>query len=142
MNRNLITAALILVAGIASASPLHWLQRPLGWHAAAGGPLQVHQPSMEVEAPWVGIWTRTAVDGQYGQWLYARLLLNCEQWSSLPFGMIGPDGEFWLMEDLTGQPVQPTWPEPGSSSDRLLVAVCGLYGYQAPRRPAVGSVVR
>lgn len=100
-----------------------------GWHGV-GGTVQVHQPTIEHSPPWVGVWERSARSDRYGDWAYVRVLINCQQWSQIPFGTLDEDHNFVLMADLIGTDPPPRWPERGTQAHRVVSAVCGLYGYR------------
>lgn len=106
-----------------------------GWHGVGGG-VQVHQGTLEFSPPWVGVWQRSAApSGHYGDWLYMKVLINCEQWSQVPFATLDPDWNVVLIGDLTGQDPVSRWPEAGTEPHRTMTAVCALYGYSRQARP-------
>lgn len=134
--RNIILALIIAALLCIFAQPTNaqsWEVRQLlqdrAWHGV-GGNTQVHQPTVEHSAPWVGVWERSPIGNQYGQWLYVKVLMNCEQWTLIPFGTLDRDHNFQLMADMIGHEPQLLWPEPGTEPYRTMTAVCGLYGYQ------------
>lgn len=99
-----------------------------GWHGV-GGELQVHQPTLEFSAPWVGVWERWPASPRYGDWRYVKVLINCDNWTQIPFATLDPDGNMQLIGDATGaDPVQ-QWAERGSTQDKTITAICNLYGY-------------
>lgn len=114
-----------------------------GWHGV-GGSVQVHQPTLEASLPWVGVWERSARGDRYGDWMYVKVLINCEQWSQIPFATLDSDYNFVLMADITGDDPVSRWPEPGTEPYRTMTSICGLYGYVRPREavPAPGFVER
>lgn len=131
---GVITALLFVLALPAKAQS--WEVRQLlqdrAWHGV-GGNTQVHQPTVEHDAPWVGVWERSPIGNQYGEWLYVKVLMNCEQWTLIPFGTLDQDDNFGLIEDVLGERPQIMWPEPGTEPYRTMTAVCGLFGYQRGR---------
>lgn len=146
MNRRivvLLAAVGLLALSAATRADTHETRSLLsdrGWHGIAG--VQAHQPTMEAELPWVGVWTRSPLPGPYGRWLHVKMLINCDEWMQIPFAILNERGEFMLMADAIGEAPRPAWPERGSASERLVGAVCALYGYQAPHRrplPSAGA---
>ncbi|NEK74944.1 MAG: hypothetical protein G3W63_19485 [Xanthomonas euvesicatoria] len=136
--RNLVLVMLGVVAVLAysptaSAQSLEIrsLTSDRGWHGVGGG-LQVHQPTLEVSPPWVGVWQRSARSNRYGDWIYIKVLINCQQWSQIVFATLDEDLNFVLMSDVTGAELKPTWPDAGTIPDRTITAVCGLYGFTKP----------
>lgn len=103
-----------------------------GWHGV-GGAVQVHQPTLEASLPWVGVWERSARSGRYGDWMYVKVLINCDQWSQVAFATLDDDLNFVLIADLTGSDPTQHWPEPGTEPYRTMTSVCGLYGYTRQR---------
>lgn len=103
-----------------------------GWHGV-GGNVQVHQPTLDAMLPWVGVWERSAINNQYGNWLYVKVLINCEQWSQIPFAALDRDSNYVLIGDLTGEDPVAVWPEPNTEPHRTMTAVCALYGYTRPK---------
>lgn len=121
-----------------------------GWHAIGGG-VQAHQPTLEYQAPYVGVWERSPQGDRYGAWMYVRVLFNCQQWSYTPIAVLD-DEQITYLEALTDAAPVPRWPERGTVPDQVMTAVCGLYGYthhpvpklvpNADGAPYVGSVTR
>lgn len=150
--RNLVVAMILVVVALAITQPasaqsleIRALLSDRGWHGV-GGNVQVHQPTLEASLPWVGVWERSARGDRYGDWMYVKVLINCEQWSQIPFATLDSDFNFVLMADITGDDPVSRWPEPGSEPYRTMTAVCGLYGYQRQReskpQPASSYVER
>lgn len=138
--RNLVLVMLAVIAGLAvtqqaSAQSLEIrsLLADRGWHGV-GGAVQVHQPTLEASLPWVGVWERSARSGRYGDWMYVKVLINCDQWSQVAFATLDDDLNFVLLSDLTGSDPTQHWPEPGTEPYRTMTSVCGLYGYTRQRR--------
>lgn len=137
--RNIVLAMIVIVLLCIFVQPSQGqsleVRRVLldrGWHGV-GGNTQVHQLTIEHDAPWVGVWERSPAGQHYGQWLYVKVLMNCEQWTQIPFATIDRDANYVLMEDAIGSAPQLTWPEPGTEPYRTMTAVCGLYGYTRGR---------
>lgn len=107
-----------------------------GWHGV-GGNVQVHQPTLDAAPPWIGAWERSPIGDQYGDWMYVKILINCEQWSQIPFATLDADDNMVLIGDLTGEMSAAVWPQPGTEPFRTMTAVCGLYGYSRPKLPAM-----
>lgn len=144
--RNLVLAMLGVVAVLvlstqlvrAQSLEIRSLLADRGWHGV-GGDVQVHQPTLEASLPWVGIWQRSARGNRYGDWMYVKVLINCEQWSQIPFATLDADWNMVLMADITGEDPVAVWPEPGTEPYRTMSAVCGLFGYQRQRAAPVIS---
>lgn len=149
--RNVVLVMLAVVAVLALSTQLVRAQSveirrvltDYGWHGV-GGTVQVHQPTMEFSAPWVGIWERSPRGNRYGDWMYVKVLINCEQWQQIAFATLDDSYNMLLIADATGTDPVATWPEPGSEPYRTMTAVCALYGYQrqAVRRPSARYVER
>lgn len=111
-----------------------------GWHGVGAG-VQVHQPTLEFKAPWIGVWERSARadarDNPYGEWTYVKVLVNCQQWSQIPLATLNEDWRMVFIEDLTGEPPAARWPEPDSVSYRTMTALCALYGYARQATPVL-----
>jgi hypothetical protein len=113
-----------------------------GWHGV-GGDLQVHQPTLEFSAPWVGVWERWPASPRYGDWRYVKVLINCDNFTQIPFATLSPDGDMQLVADATGADPAQHWPDPGTVQARTIDAVCNLFGYVhqvAPVRHAESSI--
>lgn len=142
--RNLVLGMLGVVAVLALSTQLVRAQsleiRSLlsdrGWHGV-GGSVQVHQPTLEASLPWVGVWERSARGERYGDWMYVKVLINCEQWSQIPFATLDSDYNFVLLADITGDDPVSRWPDPGSEPYRTMTSICGLFGYQRHREARV-----
>lgn len=137
--RNFVLAMIAIVVLLILAQPaeaqsleVRRVLQDYSWHGVGGG-TQVQQSTIEFSEPWVGIWERTPVGNRYGDWLYVKLLINCEQWTQIPFATLDRDNNFGLIEDILGVQPQMMWPEPGTEPYRTMTAVCGLYGYQRGR---------
>lgn len=148
--RNLVVAMILVVVALAVTQPasaqsleIRSLLSDRGWHGV-GGSVQVHQPTLEASLPWVGVWERSARGDRYGDWMYVKVLINCEQWSQIPFATLDSDYNFVLMADITGDDPVSRWPQPGSEPYRTMTSICALYGYVRPREavPAAGFVER
>lgn len=134
--RNLVLVMLAVVAVLALSTQLvraqsleiRSLTSDRGWHGV-GGDVQVHQPTLEFSPPWVGVWERSARSGRYGDWMYVKVLINCQQWSQVAFATLDDDWNMVLISDLTGRDPQSHWPETGTEPYRTMTAVCALYGY-------------
>lgn len=142
----IVLAAVLLLANspIASAQSLEIrsLLADRGWHDV-GGSVQVHQPMLEASLPWVGVWERSARGERYGDWMYVKVLINCDQWSQIPFATLDSDFNFVLLADITGDDPVSRWPEPGTEPYRTMTSICALYGYVRPREaaPTTGNYV-
>lgn len=137
-----LAAGALFLALAAGARAQSWETRSLlsdrGWHGIAG--VQVHQPTLDADLPWVRVWQRRPVGPQYGQWIHVQVLINCDQWMQVPFLIMAMDGRPELFADVMGEDPRPIWPEPGSDADRITGAICALYGYRPPdRRPLPGT---
>lgn len=148
--RNLVVAMILVVVSMATPQPasaqsleIRSLLSDRGWHGV-GGSVQVHQPTLEASLPWVGVWERSARGDRYGDWMYVKVLINCEQWSQILFATLDSDYNFVLMADITGDDPASRWPEPGTEPYRTMTSICALYGYVRPREtaPAAGFVER
>lgn len=136
--RNLVLAMLAILAVCIAVAParaqsleIRALLADRGWHGV-GGAVQVHQPTLEFSPPWVGVWERSARSNRYGDWMYVKVLINCQEWSQVAFGTLDDDLNFVLISDLTGSDPQSHWPEPGTEPYRTMTSVCALYGYTRP----------
>lgn len=144
--RNLVVAIILVVVALAITQPasaqsleIRSLLSDRGWHGA-GGTVQVHQPTLEASLPWVGAWERSARGERYGDWMYVKVLINCEQWSQIPFATLDSDYNFVLMADITGDDPVSRWPEPGSEPYRTMTSICALFGYQRQREVRVAPI--
>jgi len=138
--RNLVVAMILVVVALAitqSASAQSLEIRSLlsdrGWHGV-GGNVQVHQPTLEFSAPWVGTWQRGPRGDRYGDWSYVKVLINCQEWSQIPFATLDDDLNMVLLSDLTGDDPVARWPEPGTEPYRTMTSICALYGYVRPKQ--------
>lgn len=139
--RNVVLAMLAVIAVLilstqlvrAQSLEIRSLLADRGWHGV-GGDVQVHQPTLEFSPPWVGVWERSARSGRYGDWMYVKVLINCQQWSQVAFATLDDDLNFVLISDLTGSDPTQHWPEPGTEPHRTMTAVCALYGYTRQRQ--------
>lgn len=150
--RNLVLIMLAVVAVLilstqllrAQSLELRSLTSDRGWHGV-GGNVQVHQPTLEFSPPWVGVWERSARSNRYGDWMYVKVLINCQQWSQVAFATLDDDWNMVLISDLTGRDPQSHWPEADTEPYRTMTSVCALYGYartkQAWKPTPVGDFV-
>lgn len=141
--RNLVLGMLAVLALCVAAQSVNAqsfeirsLTSDRGWHGV-GGSVQVHQPTLEFSPPWVGIWQRSAREDRYGDWMYVKVLINCQEWSQIPFATLDDDLNMVLLSDLTGEDPVARWPEPGTEPYRTMTAVCGLYGYVRQAQPVL-----
>jgi hypothetical protein len=104
-----------------------------GWHGIGGG-IQAHQPTLEFQAPYVGVWERSPQGYRYGAWTYVRVLFNCQQWSYMPIATL-EDQQITYLEELTGVAPVARWPERDTVPYQVMTAVCGLYGYTHQPQP-------
>lgn len=139
--RTAILAALLAITGTAAAQGFNHAPRgPLGWHGSGNSGVQVHYHTQEAALPWLGVWTRAPVDGTPGNppgWVYVKVLINCEDWYALPFGIaMAPGHPLELVGDVTGRDPVPQPATPGSPLGPMVLALCGQHGYVPPdRRP-------
>lgn len=141
MNARTAILAALFSASTAGAPQFNYAPRSaLGWHGAGSSGVQVHYQSQEAVLPWLGVWTRAPVDGTPGNppgWLYVKVLINCEDWYALPFGIASAPGEpMSLIGDVTGRDPVPQPANPGSPLGPMVLVLCSQHGYLPPdRRP-------
>lgn len=153
-ERLVIPALIVVVLGGLLCTPVSAQSRDAevalvlqdrGWHGT-GGDMQVHYPTLRIELPTISLWQRSPVGPQYGEWLYVKVLINCEQWKMVPFAGLDENGNFGLIEELIGSTPPVFSPDPGTETYRAMTAVCGQYGYSraqgAPRTKPGGWVER
>ncbi len=125
------------LAGPAHAQNLPGLRlmQDIAWHGVTDR-VQLHQPSVTGKPPHVEAWERIAIGSSYGNWAYVHNLIDCSEWTQVPFATIDPSGYFVLWGDAPST-VKDAWEMYGANNERVIAGVCGLYGYTKgrPRAP-------
>lgn len=100
------------------------------WHGA-GGNVQVHHGSLVAAPPRLDIWQRSALSGQAGDWAYVKVLIDCQQWTQLPFASLAKSGKFLLWSDADDR-TKASWQPASAQQGQVIAALCGQYGYRKP----------
>jgi len=102
------------------------------WHAV-GERTQVHHGSLVANPPRLDVWQRSALTGQYGDWVYVKVLIDCQRWTQLPFATLAASGRFMMWADADER-MKAGWQPEGAQQGRIISALCGQYGYKKPRQ--------
>lgn len=141
---QLVCAMLIVVAVAIHCDRAHaqagfdtrWLRSEAGWHGYGDGQTQAFMPSVDTQLPYVSVWERSVIGNQWGNWLYVRILFNCDKWEALPFSMLDENGNEQLVGDMIGRDPELQRPVRGEPLYKRLTAMCGQFGYIPPdKRP-------
>lgn len=131
----LFSSTLLVAAPLCARNPIGMhLMNDLAWHGVTDR-VQVHQPSVEPNLPFVDVWERIAIGNTYGNWAYVKNLIDCHQWTQMPFSTIDRNGYFVLWAEAPSS-VKAAWEAHGKNNDRVITGVCGLYGLSKNRREA------
>lgn len=132
---RLVMAVLLFSASL--AAPLS-AQNPVGiqlmndlaWHGVSDR-VQVHQPSVQGKPPHIDVWERIAIGDTYGNWAYVKNLIDCQQWTQVPFYTIDRNGYFVLWSEASSS-AKAAWDANGQGNETVIAGVCALYGFRKP----------
>lgn len=126
-----IPAAFLLAAPLSAQNSIGiQLMNDLAWHGVSDR-VQVHQPSVAGKPPYIDVWERIAIGNSYGNWAYVKNLIDCQQWTQMPFSTIDHNGYFVLWAQAPDT-VKAAWTAHGQSNERVIAGVCALYGLTKP----------
>ncbi len=100
------------------------------WHAV-GENTQIHHGSLVANPPLLDVWQRSALSTQVGDWAYVKVLIDCQQWTQVPFATVGRSGRFLMWADAEER-TKAKWQPASAQQARVIAALCGQYGYQKP----------
>ncbi|PPU64421.1 hypothetical protein XcodCFBP4690_09420 [Xanthomonas codiaei] len=122
-----------LAAPLSAQNPIGIeLMNDLAWHGVSDR-IQINQPSVQGKPPHIDVWERIAIGNTYGNWAYVKNLIDCEQWTQIPFSTIDRNGYFVYWSDAPSS-VKAAWEAHGQGNERVITGVCGLYGIPKQRR--------
>lgn len=107
------------------------LRNDLSWHGVSNR-IQVHQPSVEANPPYIHVWQRIAIGNNYDNLAYVKNLIDCQEWTQIPFMTIDWNGYFVFWKDSPNS-VKAAWEAHGKDDESVMTAVCSMYGYTKHR---------
>lgn len=103
------------------------VQEDRGWHGI-GRDLQAQATTVDVRGSMVGVWVRSPVGNQYGQWLHVKYVLDCIKGDSLMYAVID-GGRVQTLREITGGPGILETPQPGTPARHMMQQLCAEIGY-------------